>query len=712
MPSAVVGNTFLSVLLALLAPRRAFAASLKSDNTPVAKVVELLESLRGKIESDGALEEDSSDKFQCWAANTLKRTAAGIEAGESEAAELQTQIVKLKGELGVHGAEIKQLKKLIAANLRSQSDATEARQKQAGEYESEKLETEQCVGAVEAAIKVLSGAGAKKAGFLGTLQEAKLLTVVAGIRGVLIKRDRLHSISNEDLELVKDFTSRPEDFIRESGKVMSAAQIGQNPFGDYAPQSTQIQGILKSMYDSFTSGLEADNAEEARAVKAFKELMLTLQQEQKALEKSLETEVLNDATKQETLTDARTQLDDTNNQLAADKELFGATKESSRRKAYEWSSRQRLRSEELTGIRNAIKILTSPQATKTFENAFNESNAAAASFLQLAPSRRSTISYAQLLGHSSTARRTAILAEIAAAMKTSGHFDKVIAMIDNMISLLRREEQDDIAHRDRCQAGLSKNTNDKEDMASDIRKATRAIVVMENTETKLNADINQTNDDISALEQSMAERLNLRNDEHTEFTNALSSDADAIMLIDRAIASLTKFYTNNQINIKLVQRALRNYTKDDNTAPDTVFRGGDYGGRKSESFGIISILSMLKEDLEKGMKEGRQDNAEAEANYEKEKASQEHDLRALKATLADIQLSLAELLEKKDRTELYNGRKWSDLDAETRMTDALDVDCNWVSLHFDSRRAKRKAEIGGLQDAKESLAGVDFLANP
>merc|ERR1719221_262317 len=131
-------------------------------------------------------------------------------------------------------------------------------------------------------------------------------------------------------------------------------------------------------------------------------------------------------------------------------------------------------------------------------------------------------------------------------------------MIDHMISLLRLEEQDDIAHRDRCQARENKNAIDKEDLASDVRKATSAIEVMESTETSINEDINQTDADISALQQSMTERLNLRSAERAEFEKALSSDADAVVRIDQAIAALTKFYTNNEIGLKLVQHAVRN----------------------------------------------------------------------------------------------------------------------------------------------------------
>jgi len=78
---------------------------------------------------------------------------------------------------------------------------------------------------------------------------------------------------------------------------LSAMQIANNPFGDYAPQSTQIQGILKGMYDAFTASLEKANAEEAEQQKAFEELMATLKKEQATLELTLEKETLDKAEK-------------------------------------------------------------------------------------------------------------------------------------------------------------------------------------------------------------------------------------------------------------------------------------------------------------------------------------------------------------------------------------------------------------------------------
>jgi hypothetical protein len=68
----------------------------------------------------------------------------------------------LKGEIASHGAEIDQLNKDIAQNIEAVKEATELRNKENKEYAEERASSEQCIGAMEAAIKVLTGAGTKK----------------------------------------------------------------------------------------------------------------------------------------------------------------------------------------------------------------------------------------------------------------------------------------------------------------------------------------------------------------------------------------------------------------------------------------------------------------------------------------------------------------------------------------------------------------------
>jgi len=42
-----------------------------------------------------------------------------------------------------------------------------------------------------------------------------------------------------------------------------------------------------------------------------------------------------------------------------------------------------------------------------------------------------------------------------------------------------------------------------------------------------------------------------------------------------------------------------------------------------------------------------------------------------------------------------------------KLENSVAKDCAWVKSHFESRRDKRKAEIDGLVEAKNFLAGVD-----
>jgi hypothetical protein len=127
---------------------------------------------------------------------------------------------------------------------------------------------------MEAAIKVLTGAGTKS-GFLDTSShKAELFSVATQLRPVL-QAAMPHTVSDKDLDMVKQFVAAPEDFMAKHAAGTSAVQVGQNPFGDYAPQSTQIQGILKGMYDAFTGDLEKDNAHEAESQKSFEALTAT-----------------------------------------------------------------------------------------------------------------------------------------------------------------------------------------------------------------------------------------------------------------------------------------------------------------------------------------------------------------------------------------------------------------------------------------------------
>jgi len=554
---------------------------------------------------------------------------------------------------------------------------------------------------LEAAIKVLAGAGETR-GFLETMKEAQLLSVVAEVRGVLQKPTALHSVGNKELMLVKQFVERPEDFIGSRSGFLSAAQITNNPFGDYAPQSTQIQGILKGMYDAFAAGLEKANAEEADAQKSFDELMVVKEQELATLQSTLDHQQLQLATKTNSLAERNEKLDDTKAQLDADEKLFAETKTGCKEKAGEWSERSRLRTEELAGVGQAIGILTDPNSVKVFTNSTT-------SFVQIASvaGRTGDSRVAVYARVSKLAQQfnSLSLARLAVQVMSGGHFDAVIASIDQMIAALRKEEQEDIDHRDRCQQADVKNNNDKQDLGHAINKADATTSVLASEETTLTNEVGTLEGAIAHTQQEVRQALNMRNEEVGEFQQILKDDADAIALLDQTIVALTRFYKSNRIQMSLMA-SNPTYSDDPDKAPETTW-SESYGGRKSETHGVVAIIEMIKEDIEKEMKTARQDDASSQKQFEKQRTALQETMNAQVALKLATEKELSNVEAKLADTAEYKAGKVLDLDAETQLGSAITADCSWVDSHFDSRRTKRKAEIDGLNQAKGFLAGVD-----
>jgi hypothetical protein len=793
---------FAIVALILLATGQ--AATLGGDNA-MAKVVKLLEDMTTKITKTGESEQASYDKYACWCEETLAEKAEDITKAKDKMEELQTNIVKNKAVLGSGGATTGILKEDIAENMESQKEATSVRTKEGKEYEEERAESENCIGALEAAIKILTGAGAGKTKFLETLQEAKLMSIVGDMRPVL-KARQTKKMSAKDLEVVEHFVSKPEDFVKHTHS--SELQTAQNPFGDYAPQSTQIQGILKSMYDSFTSDLEKDNAEEAEKQQSFEELMATKKKELTTLQSQLQSNDKSFAEATDELAKDKAMLDTTKDQLASDEKFFVEAKESCGAKAKAWAQRSRLRTKELAGIAKAIEILDSDEAKKTFEGSRKNS------FLQLAAvvhhkgdGVRRTEAYNKLRSLASS-RHSLKLAQIAIAVKTRGHFDEIIVMIDKMIGSLREEEQEDISHRDRCEGKQNANTNSIDDAAHGKAKAQAEIERLEAAIKDKEAEIKEIEATIKETNEEKAKIKEEREKENGEYKQSLNDDEDAIKLLKEAKGELEVFYRDTKaalvqvapaaakpaavapaaaavapaavkpaavapakvapvatkpaavapvavptkeavkptkvvaapktetaakpavktvvaaktepaaapavkavkavaVEVPAVPKvAIQTQVVKAEPAPETNFQDGDYKGSSGEARGILSILDMIIEDVQKEIKTEGADELKANDAYLEQYRSLTQITRDADKSKTQAELEVSSLGSDKSDAEETKAAHQSDLDDENELKKSLATDCDWVKTHFDKRRDSRKAEIAGLNDAKDFLAGA------
>merc|ERR1719478_1592421 len=110
-----------------------------------------------------------------------------------------------------------------------------------------------------------------------------------------------------------------------------------------------------------------------------------------------------------------------------------------------------------------------------------------------------------------------------------------------MIALLRQEEADDIAHRDRCENAQNANANEAADLEHAIKKTEASLKRMGNTKKELEDEIGALEKEIAATNKDMKELLDFRNKEEADFRQALKDDTDAVALLKKAIVALSEF---------------------------------------------------------------------------------------------------------------------------------------------------------------------------
>merc|ERR1719378_1420975 len=601
-------------------------------------------------------------------------------------------------------AEIAQLEKDIAGNIDGANEAKGIREKETADYETQRSDLEQAIGALERAITILTGAGEKTA---SALQQAQLLSVAGGVRGALrlmLDGDSFGSLTDDNRKVVEAFVSDPAQFAGEHPKFSGLQQKG--PFGDYAPASGAIQGILKGMYDAFTSDLESKNADQAMKQKQYEELSATKAAELATLQATLakKKETLGEDTK--TMTDSSVERDETQAQLADDEVFFEETKSACKAKADEWAERSRLRTEELAGVNKAIEILTSDEAAATFGRATSmllqtEKRAAVRS-----SGKHAAFQAVKSLAHKHHSLRMAAMAAMIQTA-TEGHFDVVITSVDKMLAELRQEEMDDITLRDYCQAEEVKVEGEIEDLQHEMDTIQGLIDRLNAKKTETQTDITQTETDIKNTEDAMAEALSNRNSENEDFKAALKDDIDAVALLASAIDAMTAFYKNNKLPLGLLAKKAHGkqpeYSVDPDAAPETF--SAPYGGRSSEGGGITSIMGYIKEDLENEIKTSKAAEAASQKEFEEQRAAALKSVEALnqkKVTLEQLEADLDEQIA--DAGGEKQGKKTMKAQKKQYRKD-LKPKCDWMKEAFDTRRTNRQDEMTGLMHAKASLAG-------
>merc|ERR1719331_1550599 len=316
---------------------------------------------------------------------------------------------------------------------------------------------------------------------------------------------------------------------------------GQGASSDYVPASGQISGILKQMTDTMQSSLDTANSEESASVKDFNALVAAKTKEINALTKEIESKTSRIGELGVELVTMKEDLDDTTKSLLEDEAFLKDMDKNCKTKEDEWAVRQKIRAEELVAIADTIKILNDDDALELFKKTLPSS-----SLLQLESSSQATKKRALAALASEGVKHDYRVDLISLALKgRKVSFGKVLKMIDNMLSLLGKEQQDDNDKKEYCEKLIDKTEDDLKELELSVSDLGKAVADYKERIATLKDELEALEDGIKALDKQVAEATEDRKEEHEENVETITNDNAAkeligIKALDKQVAEATE----------------------------------------------------------------------------------------------------------------------------------------------------------------------------
>jgi len=652
-------------LLALVASASA-ERELATAN-PIRKVVNMLEALKGKVESEGEKEKELFDKYMCYCKNAGGTLAKSIADAEAKGPQLVAEIEEATGKLAQLKEDVKAHQNDRAAAKSAMAEATALREKEKAAFDSFESETKTNLAALgKATTAIEKGMGS----FLQTSAAATLKKLVS------------------KLEM--------QDADRQD---MMAFLSGST---EYAPASGEIVGIMKTMEDEMNKDLADAQASEKASLKGYNELMAAKKKEVDALSKMIEEKLTRIGDLGVEIQQMKNDLGDSAEGLVEDKKFIADLEKNCEAKQKLFKENVAYRTQELAALSDTIKILNDDDALELFKKTLP----GASSFVQIEVSEKATKARALdiiegLRGHG---QRRVQLDFISMALKGKKiGFEKVIKMIDDLVAELKQDQINDDSKKEYCEVEFDTADDKKKVLEKGVADLETAIINSKDGIVTTKEEIDALEDGVKALDKEVAEATENRKEENAEYTELMAGNAAAKELIEFAKNRLNKFY-----NPKLYKPPAFAQAGGRDAPPPPPEEIKAYGKKSEESNGIIAMMDALIKDLDKEMTEAEVEEKDAQGDYE-QMMKDSADKRAEDSkTLTDKQAALADLQTGLEDQTAGLSSTTKELAATNQYIHTLHLECDWLIKYFDMRKEARAGEIDALSKASAVLNGADY----
>merc|ERR1719399_396544 len=311
-------------------------------------------------------------------------------------------------------------------------------------------------------------------------------------------------------------------------------------------------------------------------------------------------------------------------------------------------------------------------------------------------------------------------------------FEKIIKLIDELVATLKKEQKEDDAKKEYCEAEIDKTEDTKKELQNKVSDLETAIDDASESITNLKAEIEALDDGIRALDKEVEEATEQRKEEHEDYEATSAANAAAVDLLKFAKNRLNKFYNPSQYKAP----PKRELSEDEQitmsmggTLAPTEAPGGiagtgiglmqaapppppaadlAYKTKGEESAGVIVMIDTLVNDVETEMQEAKLEEKDAQGDYEKfmsdAKAKRAEDSKSM----TDKEAALAETTDSLvTNKEALKNKNFEQMETE-KFIGGLHADCDWLLKYYEMRKEARTNEIDAMAKAKDVLNGADY----
>jgi chromosome segregation ATPase len=394
-------------------------------------------------------------------------------------------------------------------------------------------------------------------------------------------------------------------------------------------------------------------------------------------------------------------------------------------------------------LADTIKILNSDDALELFKKTLP---ASAASLMQVqtstADQRRQALAVirAAQRGHGRSSRPELNFLALALQGKKVD-FSKVLKMIDEMVGVLQKEQQDDNDKKEYCAGQFDLADDKKKGLERSVSNLEKAIEKKKETIAALADEIAALDAGIKALDKSVAEATEQRKEENAEFTELMASDAAAKELLGFAKNRLNKFYNpalykappkrklseEDQITVSMggtlaptaapggisgtgitVLADVSAHDAGKVAPPPPPATAAAFAKKSEESNGVIGMVDLMVKDLTKEMTEAKTTETDSQADYEQAMKDAAEKRATDTKSLADKTKAKAETQADLEAATEEKAATTKTLMATLEHIQSLHAECDWLLQYFNVRKEARDGEIDSLKNAKSVLSGADF----